>query len=119
MFDDGFSPVSADAALEELRSRIGSGRLESWLTSTSGRLLAVTTNTERAMVVLLDGEGDSGGHAADPEADGLSNGFVLANGQHDEYPDEDTVPVTEALRVVHHIITKGVPPADVAWRVDG
>lgn len=118
MFDDGSSPVAADAAIRELRARIGSGELESWLTSTSGRMLAVVTNTERAMVMLLDGEGDPGEHAADPGADGLSNGFVLANGQHDEYPDEDTVPLTEGLRIVHHIITEDTPPPDVAWRID-
>jgi hypothetical protein len=81
-------------------------------------LLAVVTNVERAMVMLLDGVGDPGEHAADPTADGLSGGFVLANGQHDEYPDEDTVPLTEAFRIVHHILAKGTPPADAAWKID-
>ena len=91
-FDDAPGTLTADAAIGQLRARIASEKLESWLTSSSGRLLAVVTNTERAMVMLLDGEGDPGGHAVDPGADGLSDGFVLANGQNDEYPNEDTVP---------------------------
>ncbi len=94
------------------------GTLESWLTSSSGRLLAVVTNTRRAMVVLLDGEGDADEHAADPGADGWSDGFVLSNGQHDEYPDEDTVPLPEAFRIVRHIPAHGTPPADAPWSVD-
>jgi hypothetical protein len=66
------------------------------------------------MVMLLDGEGDPGAHAIDPGADGSSGGFVLANGQNDEYPDKDTVPLPEALRIVRHILTHGNPPADAA-----
>src|SRR5689334_2235136 len=92
-FDDAPATLTADAAIGQLSARIASQKLESWLTSSSGRLLAVVTNTERAMVVLLDGEGDPGEHAIDPGADGSSSsGYVLANGQNDEYPDNDTVP---------------------------
>ncbi|MEU1077230.1 MULTISPECIES: hypothetical protein [unclassified Streptomyces] len=50
------------------------------------------TNTERAMVMLLEEEGDPGGHAVAPGTQGSSGGFVLANGQDDEHPDENTVP---------------------------
>ncbi len=56
-------PVSSETVLEALRSRINSGRLETWLTSSSGRSLAFVTNTERAMVMLLEEEGDPGEHA--------------------------------------------------------
>jgi len=117
-FDDAPAALTADAAIGQLSARIAGRNLESWLTSSSGRSLAVVTNTERAMVMLLDGEGDPGEHAIDPGADGHSSGFVLANGQNDEYPDNDTVPLPEALRIVRHIITHGNPPADAAWRVD-
>ncbi|MFC8826312.1 Imm1 family immunity protein [Streptomyces sp. NPDC057137] len=118
-FADGSDgPVTPDAAVDQLRSRIASGVLESWLAASDGRLLAVISNTERAMVMLLDGEGDPGGHATDPGADAESDGFVLANGQSDTYPDEDTVPLGEALRIVRHILATGGPPADVAWTVD-
>lgn len=49
-----------EVVLEILRARIGRGQLETWLTSSSGRSLAVVTNTERAMVMLLEKEGDPG-----------------------------------------------------------
>ncbi|MGP3632669.1 hypothetical protein ACTU45_04720 [Streptomyces sp. 24-1644] len=112
------SAVSAATALDVLRERIASGQLETWLTSSRGRSLAVISNTERAMVMLLDGEGDPGEHALSSGASGSSSGFVLVNGQHDEYPDEDTVPLTEALRIVSHVVTTGSPPADTAWSID-
>ncbi|MGW1549094.1 hypothetical protein [Streptomyces sp. NPDC002346] len=76
------------------------------------------SNTDRAMVMLLDREGDPGEHAVDPGAEGWSSGFILANGQGDEYADEDTVPVAEAFQIVHHILSVGGPPADTAWAVD-
>ncbi|QKG20111.1 hypothetical protein [Actinomadura verrucosospora] len=116
--EDGAETLAADETVDELGARIGRGILESWLISSSGRLLAVVTNTERAMVMLLDGIGDPGEHATDPEAAGFSEGFILANGQHDEYPDEDTVPLTDALQIVRRILISGNPPADAPWQVD-
>lgn len=118
-FTDGSEgPVRPDAAVELLRRRIAGGVLESWLAAPDGRLLAVVSNTERAMVMLLDGEGNPGGHATDPGAETESDGFVLANGQSDTYPDEDTVPLGEALRTVRHVIATGGPPADATRTVD-
>ncbi|GGZ37460.1 hypothetical protein [Streptomyces poonensis] len=111
-------PVSFEVVLKILRPRIGGGQLETWLTSSSGRSLAFVTNTARAMVMLLDGEGDPGEHAVDPGADGWSEGFVLSNGQHDAYPDEDTVPIGEAFRIVEHIVSTGSWPADARWVAD-
>ncbi|MET8137281.1 hypothetical protein [Streptomyces sp. NPDC005251] len=70
------------------------------------------------MVLLLDGEEDPGGHALSRRARGSSKGFVLANGQHDEYPDEHTVRLAEALRIISHILTTGTPPADAPWSID-
>ncbi|WP_436843395.1 hypothetical protein [Streptomyces narbonensis] len=70
--DDSPVPVSSVGVVEALRSRIDSGQLETWLTSSPGRLLAFVTNAERAMVVLLEGEGDPGEHAVDPETAGSS-----------------------------------------------
>jgi hypothetical protein len=116
--DDGPVPVSSEVVVEVLRSRIDRGQLELWLTSSSGRSLAFVTNTERAMVMLLDEEGDPGEHAVDPGREGSSDGFVLSNGQHDEYPDQDTVPIGEAFGVVEHIVGTGSWPADARWVVD-
>lgn len=70
------------------------------------------------MVMLLDDEDDPGEHAVTPGAAGRSMGFVLANGQHDEYPDADTVPLADALRIIDHILTVGAPPGDTTWSVD-
>ncbi|MDX8147032.1 hypothetical protein SK854_33320 [Lentzea sp. BCCO 10_0061] len=104
--------LAPDEVVAALRARISAGHRETWLTSESGRMLAFVTNTERAMVMLLDGEGDPGEHAAAPEATGSSDGFVLSNGQNDEYPDTDTVPIGEALRIVEHVVREGSWPAD-------
>lgn len=117
-FPDDAAPVAPEAAADLLRARIAAGCRETWLVSSAGRSLAVVTNAERAMVMLLDDEDDPGGHAVDPGADGTSGGFLLANGQCDTYPDEDTVPLAEALYIVRHILLTGSPPADAAWAVD-
>ncbi|MFH9970278.1 hypothetical protein ACH4PR_55545, partial [Streptomyces mirabilis] len=47
-----------------------------------------------------------------------SEGFVLSNGQHDEYPNEDTVPLEEAFRILSHILSEGSWPPDTSWMVD-
>ncbi|WP_101254756.1 hypothetical protein [Streptomyces barkulensis] len=116
--DGGTAPVSSEVVLEALRARVGRGRLETWLISSSGRSLGFVTNTERAMVTLLEAEGDPGEHAVVPGAVGSSKGFVLSDGQHDEYPDEDTVPIGEAFRLVEHIVGTGTWPADARWVAD-
>ncbi|MEU2632984.1 hypothetical protein, partial [Kitasatospora sp. NPDC007106] len=118
VFDDGTAPATVEAALDLLRGRIAAGRLETWLAASSGRSLGVVSNGERAMVLLLDPEGDPGGHAVDPLAAGRSTGFVLTNGQHDEYPDTETVPLPEGLRIVGHVLATGVPPVDADWSDD-
>ncbi|MGW8884569.1 hypothetical protein [Streptomyces sp. NPDC055749] len=104
--------------METLRARISGGQLDTWLTSSSGRRLAFVTNSQRAMLVLMDGEGDAGRHAVDPGAEGSSDGFVLSNGQNDEYLDVDTVPLEEAFRIVNHIVSRGSWPADAHCVVD-
>jgi hypothetical protein len=116
VFEDGTPAASADAALQELRERIAAGRLESWLASSTGQSLGVISNTERAMVLLFDADGGSE-NAVSPGATGWGEGYILANGQHDAYPDDDTVPLTDALRNVGHILTTGMPPTDGSWSV--
>ncbi|MET8860813.1 hypothetical protein [Streptomyces sp. NPDC004579] len=59
-----------------------------------------------------------GEHAIDPGSYGSSDGFLLSNGQYDEYRDEDTVPLEEAFRIVDHIVGKGSWPPDARWVVD-
>lgn len=88
------------------------------LESDRGRVIMFATNGERAMLVLLEGEGDAGEHAVDPSASGVSGGFVLDNGQVDEYENRDTVVLVEGLRILQQLVAVGVPPADTAWEVD-
>jgi hypothetical protein len=93
--------------------------LTTWLESDSGRIIAFVTNGSRAMVLLMEGfEGDPGEHAIDPTASGVSGGFVLENGQVDDYEDRDTVVLPEALRILRHLLADGVQPADATWQVD-
>ncbi|WP_326756799.1 hypothetical protein OH738_00790 [Streptomyces hirsutus] len=68
--------------------------------------------------MLLAGEGDPGEHAVEPGADGSSEGFALSNGQHDECPDEDTVPIGEAFKIVEHVVSTGSWPTNACWAVD-
>ncbi|MFF8441349.1 hypothetical protein ACF07U_10770 [Streptomyces californicus] len=109
--------LSPDAVVEAVRARTADGLLETWLTSSSGRSLALVSNTVRAMVVLLERDGDPGEHAVDPQAEeGVwSDGFVLSNGQDDAYPDRDTVPVEEAYRLVTHLVDTGHWPPGAHW----
>ncbi|WP_053665898.1 hypothetical protein [Streptomyces sp. MMG1121] len=95
--DDAVVPL--EEAVAGLRRRITALRPESWFTSSAGRLLSVPANTERALVMLLDGDADPGGYAV-AGAGAEAGGFRLANGQCDMYPDEGTVPLDEAFRSV-------------------
>ncbi len=86
--------------------------------SAEGRLLSVTSNGERAMVMLLREAGDPGEHAIDPSAAGRSDGYVLSNGQNDTYDDRDTIPLDRALAVVEGVIDRDERPTDVEWQND-
>ncbi|MER7419173.1 Imm1 family immunity protein [Micromonospora peucetia] len=104
-----------------LRRRVDDDQRETWLTSSSGRSLAFVTNTERVMVMLLEGAGDPGEHAVDPEAEDpeeFGDGYTLANGQDDEYPNGETVPFDSALMAVEHIVRTGSWPAETHWVSD-
>ncbi|MGV9921984.1 hypothetical protein ACWDUK_32990 [Streptomyces cellulosae] len=69
------------------------------------------------MVILFEGEyGEQ--HATSPGAVGSSGGFALSNGQVDEYPDDETVPLEAALRIVSHLLREGSWPADAQWAAD-
>ncbi|THA86553.1 hypothetical protein [Streptomyces sp. A0592] len=92
--------------------------LDTWFESDAGRLLNVVTNGERAMVALLNGEGDPGEHLVDPRAEGTSGGYPLPNGQVDGYADRDTVPFDVATRAVGYFIDHGTWPAEVTVEDD-
>jgi hypothetical protein len=93
--------------------------LETWFEHDRGRLLAVVSNGIRALVILLEEPGDAGEHAVDPSETGQeAGGYVLSDGQHDAYSNRDTVPLTQALAIVEHIVDHGRPPAGVNWHID-
>jgi hypothetical protein len=115
---DTTASVSPEDAPDVIRSRIAGGHCETWLISSVGRSLAINSNGARAMVMLLDEPGDPGGHAIDPGAEGRSDGFILDNGQHDQYADVDTVPLAEALQIVSCILRTGAPAPGTPWKSD-
>jgi hypothetical protein len=116
--DDGSAPLTAEQAVALIRRRVHEGLLETWLRHDTGRALAVVSNRDRAMVMLLDEPGDPGSHAVDPAATGSQDGYVLGNGQDDTYDNRDTVPLDAALHAVRHIVEHGDPPEDVDWHID-
>ncbi|MFE2547485.1 hypothetical protein ACFXGI_02865 [Streptomyces sp. NPDC059355] len=67
----------------------------------------MVTNGGRAMVVLLDGEGDTREHLVDPRGEGSSGGYLLSDGQVGSYADRDTVAFDVAGRAVAYFIEHG------------
>ncbi|WP_405452268.1 hypothetical protein [Streptomyces erythrochromogenes] len=67
---------------------------DTWFESDAGRLLHVVTNGERAMVALLNGEGDPGEHLVDPRAEGTSEGYPLSNARSTATPAGTPSPST-------------------------
>lgn len=108
--DDG--TVVREADLE----RVLRGQSMVTLSSSLGRVLMFVSNGARAMVVVMDHEGDAGQHLADPVGVGVSGGYVLDNGQVDEYPDRDTVELAAALDAVRGIV--GGSRASLMWVSD-
>lgn len=104
---------SGEEARYLLRHRWDWANHETWFENDAGRLLAVVTNGERAMVMLLDGEGEPGEHLVDPRGECSSGGYVLSNGQVDSYADRDTVTFDVAGRAVAYFIEHGTWPVDV------
>lgn len=110
--DDVGVEIDGTKAAHACRERLARGVRETWFKSSTGRSLVVVTNGDRAMVMLLQWPEDDGEHLGGPGAGtGLSDGFILSNGQHDTYADVDTAPLSESLQAVAEIID-GLPRAD-------
>jgi len=115
---DGERIASGAAAAALIAANVADGELTTYFRSDLGRILAVVSNGDRSMVVLMSGGGDAGEHARSPQAKGSSGGYVLENGQEDTYEDVDTVPLAEALEAVSAIVDSGKPPSGTSWGVD-
>ena len=111
--------VSADDVTEMLRDRLSHGEHTTWLDSARGRTAGLVTNGTRAMLVVLDFEGDAGVHAADPNgADQMQSGYMLENGQVDSYADRDTVPLDDAAQALAELVRSGSLDPRIYWRSD-
>lgn len=98
-------------------NQLATGPLSTQLETDTGLKLQVVTNRERMMITLIEPNGASG-HATDTQAGkGSRGGFLLDNGQEDEYDDVDTVAIPDALNVIAYILTLGTPPQE-DWKVD-
>jgi len=63
--------------------------------------------------------GDAGEHVVDPESsDAHSRGFVLSNGQVDDYPVRDTVGLEMAFDALRVLIDTGNRSDDHVWVID-
>jgi hypothetical protein len=112
-------PVRSELVEDMLNGRIAAGELTTWLESTVGRTIGLVTNGTRAMLVLMEYEGDAGFHAVDPSAtDDTQGGYVLDNGQVDIYADRDTVPLPEALYAMAVLVRTGELDDRISWRCD-
>jgi hypothetical protein len=115
---DTCDPLDADGAESLVRARLHRGEYETWFESDSGELMAVVTNGDRAMVMLLREPGDAGEHAVDASADAsTSGGYVLANGQVDAYANRDTVPLATAMSLLSAVID-GRERSPKQWQID-
>lgn len=98
-------------------NQLATGPLSTQLETATGLKLQVVTNRERMKITLIEPKGTSG-HAIDPQAGkGSRGGFLVDNGQEDEYDDVDTVTIPDALNVIGYILTHGTPPQE-GWKVD-
>lgn len=113
----GSGPLRSEHVEHVLRDRIAAGELTAWLESSHGRTVGLVTNGTRAMLVLMEHEGDAGFHAVDPGAtDATEGGYLLDNGQVDTYADRDTVPLPEALRALVVLVGAGERDERTSWR---
>lgn len=110
------SPLEISETRTLLIDRMTAGKLTTVLQSDRGLMLHLVTNRRRMMVMLMEADG-SAGHAIDDGAQGMSSGYLLENGQEDEYADRDTLTVPDALCMIEWILTHGAAP-ESGWSVD-
>lgn len=113
MLADTNETATATNVADILAHRVSRGIRFLNLESSSGRILYMVTNTERVMVMLLDDPEDSGWHATSPGSTAISTGYIIEDGQNDEYADADTVPLDRGLEVIRQILRTGQPPIEV------
>lgn len=115
---DGAAVSNGADAQRVVEERISRRAFETWFESDRGRMMALVTNGDRALLMVLRGPGDAGEHLTDPQAtDREQGGFKLSNGQSDTYADHDTVPLHTALEVVATVVNGDSHPT-ATWHED-
>lgn len=111
--------IHGDEAVRRVVEGLEAGTHETWFESESGRIVSIVTNGPRALLMLLDHDGDAGQHLSDPlGGDEPVAGFVLANGQVDQYAGRDTVALDSALDVLCALIDGREMRAEHRWTID-
>jgi hypothetical protein len=113
----GLSSVDAEALVEQL---FDEAQPEIWIERYEGDGLLVAVSEPRAFVMYLREPGDAGFHATDPSlADSPEYmEWELENGQVDEFPYGDTVPVSDALDAARHHLRVGGRLPTLTWVED-
>jgi len=115
---DGARLADGGEALRVVEERISRGAFETWFESDHGRMMAIVTNGDRALLMVLRATGDAGEHLIDPRAtDREQGGYELSNGQSDTYAERDTVPLRTALQVVASVVDGENHPT-ASWQED-
>ncbi len=117
--DETQAAIAPDDAARTLRDGLGGRPGCAWLHSSSGRSVALVSNGERAMVMLLEYTGDPGFHAVDPRATDEQQGdYLLDNGQVDTYANRHTVPLAEGIEAVAYLVQRGELDPRLSWQSD-
>jgi hypothetical protein len=109
---------TGNAAADFARDAISAGQTYIRFVRSEEQSLTFGTNGARVALVLWSREGhDEGMQAIEPAAgQGSQDGYVLENGQRDNYPDRDTVSVDRAIEAVRHIVDSNTPDPRLQWR---
>lgn len=115
----------AVASSAELASRLETVRqdnyAELWLNQADRPTLCVLVNRDKAWIMFLREEGDSGFSSRNPDYAGPAGAkleFFLSNGQRDEYPAQWCIPTAEALQAMHYFFEHGEKSPAVYWHED-
>lgn len=95
--------------------------IEIWLNEINGAALCVLVNRDKAFLMFLRAEGDSGFTSRDPDYSGSADSqieFLLANGQRDEYSAQWCVSITEAIKAVYYFFESGQKSPLIFWHQD-
>ncbi|AEV86835.1 hypothetical protein ACWT_5817 [Actinoplanes sp. SE50] len=117
-FADETEPVTGIDAARKLRACAAAGNLETALQHDDGRLLVISSNGDRALVMSMDEPGDPGQHAIDPGASGEVGGYLLSNGQEDRRDNQDTIAFDVAVDLVREMVDHDRWLPGVQWMND-